>query len=107
MRRLIRKDLKPVYVFAAQEQESGYVGTKTVWAYSHTVQCNVQPAENKLTAEIYGVRVYDMYSLICGLSDALSEGQRVSFGSVEKPTHRIVSVKRYGMHKVLLAEVIS
>ena len=51
-----------------KEQESGYVGTKTVWAYSHTVQCNVQPAENKLTAEIYGVRVYDMYSLEYSLS---------------------------------------
>lgn len=103
---MLRRYLKPVYVFTQKETESDYVGTKTEWVISHTIHANVQCAANKLTSEIYGERVSNMLSLICDESAEINEGNRVSFTCSGKPTHKIVSVMRYSTHKTVLAEVI-
>lgn len=102
--RLMQKDLKPVHLFAAQEVESGYVGTVTKWNYTDTVQCNIQPADNKITAEVYGERVYNMISLLCPLDCGITEAVRLSPTSKEAPDYKVVSIKTYITHIAVLAE---
>lgn len=103
---LLRKHLKPVYIFRQKEEDSGYVGTKAVCSPSHIEYCNIQPAANKLTAEIYGEKVYNMYTLLCGLESNICEGDRLAFNGFSKPSHKAVSVMVYTTHKTILAEVI-
>ena len=102
--RFLIKDLKTVYVFGKREVDSGYVGTKIEDVYSHSVKCNVQPADSKITSEIYGERVCNMFSIMCGKNDEI--GYKISFDSKEKPTHKVISEKVYTTHKVVLAEAI-
>lgn len=100
----LRKDLKPVHVFKETKLESDYVGTKTADAYSHTVMCNVQSSLDKLTAEIYGERSYNMFTVMCRRGDDVSG--KISFTGKDAPTHRIISIKHYTQHSVILAEMI-
>lgn len=102
--RLTQRDLKDVYIFTAQVVDSGYVGTQANWIYSHTVKCDVQPAESSITAQIYGDRVYTMYSVICPLG-AISDDYKLSFTGQDKAEYKVVSVKNYLDHTVVLAEV--
>lgn len=102
--RFLRRDLKPVYVFEEKQIESVYAGTETADVYTHTVMCNVQPADSRITAEAYGERSYSMLSIMCGKNDTVSG--KVSFDGADKPTHRVVSEKAYTEHKVVLAEAI-
>lgn len=102
--RFLKRDLKPVYVFAKSEVDSGYVGKKVVDNYSHKVYANIQPADSKITVESYGERAYNMVSIMC--SSAYDISYKISLTDTEKPTHKVVSVKEYTNHKVILAEVI-
>lgn len=102
--RLTQRDLKDVYIFTSQTVDSGYVGTQTNWIYSHTIKCDVQPGENKITAQIYGDRVYNMYIVICQLG-AISECCKLSFSGDDQAEYQVVSVKDYLDHTVVLAEV--
>lgn len=102
--RFLKRDLKPVYVFVKSEVDSGYVGKKVVDNYSHTVYANIQPADSKITVESYGERAYNMVSIMCDISQDISH--KISLTDIEKPTHKVVSVKEYTNHKVILAEVI-
>ena len=102
--RFLRRDLKPVYVFAKKTVDSGYVGSKTIDEYSHTVYANVQPADSRITAEAYGEKAYDMISIMCDISSGIAH--KISLSGTEKPTYKVVSVKEYTNHKVILAEVI-
>ena len=104
MMRLLKKSLRNVYTFAKETVDSGYVGTKETYVYRKTVKCNVQPAENKITSEIYGERVYSMYRLIYGNNCTLCDA--VSFTGRKEPTHKIITVEKYSDHIVALAEVI-
>ena len=104
---MLIKNLSTVYVFREELAEDVYVGTEKVDVYSHTVRASVQPAENRITAETYGERVYSMYALYCFLGEDIGEEHKLSFTNAEKPTHKVVSVKRHHTHKVLMAEVIS
>lgn len=102
--RFLKRDLKPVYVFVKSEVDSGYVGKKIVDNYSHTVYANIQPADSKITVESYGERAYNMVSIMCDISQDISH--KISLVGTEKPTHKVISVKEYSNHKVILAEVI-
>ncbi len=104
--RFLRKDLKEVFVFYNHEKESSYVGTETVPMFSHKIKAVVQPAANKLNAEIYGERVHSMYRLICDSKQEISENCLISFHTAVSPQYKIISVMRYTAHSVILAEVI-
>jgi hypothetical protein len=104
--RLLMKKLKPVYVFEMRERDSGYVGTETVPVYKRRVMCNVQPAESKITVEMYGERVKDMKRVICADLGAILPHMQVSFTDNTKPTHNILSVPEYSDHTWILAEVL-
>lgn len=103
---LLRKNLKTVYIFRQREDDSGYVGTKATYSPSHTEFCNIQPSTNKLMAEVYGERVFSMFTLLCSLDSNINEGDRLSFDGFSKPSHKVVSVMLYTTHKTILAEVI-
>ena len=104
--RFMRRNLKPVYVFCPKETDSGYVGTKTEYVPSHKIWCVISPAENKITAEIYGKRVYDMISLMCDTKEDIQGAHRLSLDGFSTPEYKIVSVKKYSVHTEVLAEVI-
>lgn len=103
---LLRKHLRPVYLFSQQEEDSGYVGTTTIYVPSHIEYCNIQPVTNTVTAEIYGERVYNMVSLMCELKANIHEGDRLSLSDFTVPSHKVVSVMTYTTHKTILAEVM-
>lgn len=109
--RLLQKDLKNVYIFGQQavneDSPDFYPGQEAEDVYTHTIRCNVQPAESRITVEVYGVKVYSMYSLICEPACNIPDNARISFVGKDKPTHKIASIKEYGTHKVLLVEVIT
>ena len=108
--RLLVRDLVPVHVFTAHAVDESdpdfYPGTQPEQRYSHTLRCNVQPAENRATAEVFGVKVYDMVSILCERDAKLAQHDMVSLAGTEKATHRIVSVKPYQTHLVCLAEKV-
>ena len=105
---MLRKHLMPVHVFNLIKHDDIYVGTEMVPEYSHTIKANVQPAESKVTVEAYGERVYNMLSVIAPISATISEKNELSFGMGQdtQPTHKVVSVKRYTDHCVILAEKV-
>lgn len=105
--RLMQKDLKPVHLFTSKEVQSDYVGNVEKWEYTNTVQCNVQPADNKITAEIYGKRVHDMISLLCPLDCGITEDTRLSLAEKDKPTYEIKSIKYPSTHISVLAEKLT
>lgn len=87
-------------------QATGYVGNKGVPTLVGNISADIQPAENRLTAEIYGRKVSEMLSLICPIETDIRDGDSVIIGGGATPTHRIVSVKPYSQHKTALAEKI-
>ena len=103
---LLLKNLVKVYVFSSEENEDVYVGTETVDVYSHTIDAVVQPADSRKTAEVYGERTSNMFSILCHKSTVLNADFKVSFKGTDKPTHKIVSEKEYSSHKVLIAEAV-
>lgn len=105
---LIRKRLMPVHIFVLVERDDGYVGTETVPEFSRTVNANVQPAESKVTAEVYGERVCNMLSVIAPAGAQIDERNELSFGNGQEfaPTHKVISVKHYSDHSVILAEKV-
>lgn len=108
--RLMEKDLKDIYLFEMQQPDEDspdfYPGQQPEWSYARTVRGNVQPAENKLTAEMYGERVHDMLSVILPLGSGICEGVRISFSGTQKADYKAVSVKEYNTHTVILAEKV-
>ena len=106
MARLLQRDLRPVYVFENREQESDYVGTETVPVYVRTVSANVQPAENKITAEAFGQSVYDMMRIICPKDSGIGELCTVSFTDTEQPTHEVTSVSCCRDHMIVLVKKV-
>lgn len=105
---MLRKHLMPVHVFNLIKHDDVYVGTEMVPEFSRTVNANVQPAERKVIAEAYGERVYNMLSVIATISAEIDEKNELSFGAGQEtqPTHKVVSVKRYTDHCVILAEKV-
>lgn len=108
--RLMRRYLKPIHLFEMQapneDSPDFYPGQQPEWTYTRTVRGNVQPAENKLTAEMYGERVHDMLSVILPLGSGICEGVRISFSGTQKADYKAVSVKEYNTHTVILAEKV-
>ncbi len=106
--RFMVSDLRRVYVFTMQEPDEDspdfYVGQKPSWVFSHVIRCNVQPAKSLITAEAYGERVSNMFSLLCNLGTKISGGDMVSFTGQDKATHKIISIEPYNTHLALLAE---
>ena len=105
---LLIKDLKPVHVFKMVKSSGVYVGTEMVAEYSHTIKANIQPAESKITAEVYGERVHNMFTVLCPAGVQICDKDKVSLAEDKQtePTHKIVSVKRYSDHSVLLVEAM-
>lgn len=104
--RLLEKDLKNVYFFEKESIDSGYVGTEGKYVYKRQIKCNVQPAENKITSEIYGERVHKLVKLIfkgykANAYDAISFKNEYC-----EPSHKIIAVDEYSDYFVALAEVI-
>lgn len=103
--RLLDKNLKNVYCFQKTSVDSEYVGTKEKFVYKRRIKCNVQPAESKITSEIYGERVHGMLKLIFvkgyNVYDAVSFRNEYS-----EPSHKIIAVDEYSDYSVALAEVI-
>lgn len=108
--RVMEADLKPIHLFEMQAPDEDspdfYPGQQPEWTYARTVRGNVQPAENRLTAEIYGERVHDMLSVILLPGSGIHEGMRLSFSGAEKADYKTVSVKEYSTHTVILAEKV-
>ena len=102
--RLHRRGLKTVYVFKRVETESDYVGTENKYVPCRPIKCNVQPAENKITVEMYGEKVYCMCTLICDID--CDVGDAVSFERGGAPTHKIISLSTYSTHKKAIAEIM-
>lgn len=105
--RLTERDLRDVYLFEAETVESGYVGTTEQWNYAGTVRGCVRVAESKITAEIYGERVQNMLSVLCLPDSGIAEHTRLSVDSREVPEYKVVSIKPYQDHTVILAEKLT
>ena len=108
--RLMEKDLKDIYLFEMQQPDEDspdfYPGQQPEWSYARTVRGNVQPAENKLTAEMYGERVHNMFSVLLLPGSGVYEGMRMSFSGTQKADYKEVSVKEYSSHSVILTEKV-
>ena len=110
--RNLQKDLKQVYVFREWETEQDvndpnfYPGKRQGRVYSHQVRCNIQPADSSVTAQAFGRQCYEMMQLMCDAKADIVAGDRLSLDRPDRPTHRIASIKQYGTHKILLAEVL-
>ena len=100
--RLLKRDLKPVFVFKRTEVESDYVGTEERDVFLGVVPCHISPADSKITSEVYGERANSMFSLICDKNADL--GDFVSFTDESKPEYKILSKKKYYAHQTVLAE---
>ena len=107
---MLRKYLKTVYLFEKKEADKNapdyYPGQKAREVYSHKIECNVQPAKNQITSEIYGERVNDILSLMCDNDVKISKDMTVSLTSYQKPEYKITSIEEYTKHKVVMIEAI-
>lgn len=101
---LLVKNFVSVHVFVSEERRDVYVGTEITDVYSHTIKAVVQPADSRKTAEVYGERTNNMFSIYCDKTAVLNTECKVSFGNPDKPTHKIISEKQFSNHKVLIAE---
>lgn len=105
--RLTERDLRDVYLFESETVESGYVGTTEQWNHTDTVRGCVRVAENKITAEIYGERVQNMLSVLCLPNCGITENTRLSLSDRTSPAYKVVSIKPYYDHTVILAEKLT
>ena len=97
---------KPGRVFSPVEVSDGYIGTTTEYQPGRMISANVQTAESRLNAELYGERVSEMLTLYLCRPYFLEKGEAVAIGLAEKPTHKVIDCKHYRLHTVALAEVI-
>lgn len=101
--RLTERLIKPIRLWSAVEGDNGYVGTSIAPGERLSdIRGIARPAEDRLTAEIYGERVAEMISIVT--QDAVENGCFAAFDQEEAPTHRIISVKSYTRHNLALAE---
>lgn len=101
---MLYKNRVPVYFFTQEERESGYVGTETADVFKRAYKGIAAPADSMITAEAYGERVGNLFSVSLPPGSSVSEFDKLSFEGTKKPTHRIVSLKRYHNRMVVLAE---
>lgn len=104
--RLKLNELKLVQVFTSLEVDDGYIGTTTKYQPDRIVKANVQTAQSKLNAEIYGERVSEMLTLYLCNPNTLEKGEGISLNGEEEPTHKIIDHKGYRFHSVAIAEVM-
>ena len=107
---MLRKYLKTVYLFEKKEADKNapdyYPGQKAKEVYSHKIECNIQPAKNQLTSEIYGERVNNILSLMCDVETEINKNMTVSLTGCQKPEYKITSIEVYTKHKVIMIEAI-
>ena len=104
--RLKLNELKQVQVFTPSEVDDGYIGTATEYQPDRIVKANVQTAESRLNAEIYGSRVSEMLTLYLCKLGKLEKGEGIAVNGEEAPTHKVIDCKVYRFHSVAVAEVI-
>ena len=101
--RLTRSLLKTVNVYRGTETTSAYIGTEITLASVGSIQANVQSAENRLNAEIYGEKVKDMKTLYCEIGANVLLGDTVEIDGVR---YKIISLKPYNTHITIIGELI-
>ncbi len=104
--RLKLNELKQIQVFIPSEVDDGYIGTTTEYRPDRIVKANVQTAESRLNAEIYGERVGEMLTLYLCKPNALEKGEGIALKGEVKPTHRVIDCKHYRFHTTAIAEVM-
>ncbi len=108
--RLKQNELKTVYVFGAgkidDDSPNFYPGEEPDDVFLKTIRCNVQCADNKITAEVYGKKAFDMFQLLCETGVDINDSMKISLTDDTKPTHNIVSIRPYSTHTTVLIEVI-
>lgn len=105
--RFLLKNLVPVYLFEEKEVESGYVGTEVKDVYTKTAKGIVQPSVSTITAKEYGERAEYMMEIFLQSEETVSDKNKLSFTSHEKPDYKIISIKHYSKHIRILAEVMA
>ena len=108
--RLKQNELKTVYVFGAgkvdEDSPDFYPGEEADNVFLKTIRCNVQCADSKITAEVYGKKAFDMFQLLCEIGVDINDSMKISMTDDTKPTHNIVSIRPYSTHTTVLIEVI-
>lgn len=104
--RFCQKNLQKIKLFKNKNGNSNYVGTISEAVFIGEAEANIQTAENKLNAEIYGERVGEMLALYCSYPLKINNGDYVGIYDCNSFTHKVVSVKLYKLHAVLLVERI-
>lgn len=101
--RLTENLLTDIRLWKAEEQENGYVGTSVQPGDRlPNIKGIVRPAEDMLTAEIYGEKIAQLLKItVC---TPLENGCFAAFNGEDQPTHRIISVMHYTRHIEALAE---
>lgn len=103
MMRQYQRALKTVPVYVRKTVDSGYVGTESKYIHSADVRCSLHPADGKISAEIYGERVYSMIKMICPVSAAEFDGAAIDSGEM---THKVVSRVKHTDHQIVILEAI-
>lgn len=104
--RLKLNESQKVQVFSPIEVSDGYIGTTTKYQPSRTITADIQTAENKLNAQLYGDRVSEMLTLYLCFPYSLENGEAIAMGVEEKPTHKVIDCKHYRFHTTATAEVM-
>ena len=103
--RLLRKDLKKVYLFSKSKSDRKSVyDTGIKYENIGCTLCNVQPINNEIKAQTYGERIFNMLSLIFEKHQDVKECFAISFKDEEKPEYKVVSVMEYINHNVITVE---
>lgn len=98
---------RTVRLFKKEKVPSDYIGDTYQWTSAGTVQCSVQPVSNKVTEELYGIRVEHMVQLHAAPGAPIADGMGAAFTfGAEKPEYKVISVKLRQTHTYALLEAI-
>lgn len=107
---MLRKYLKTIYLFRKQEADKNdpnyYPGQKAKEVYYRSIKCNVQPAKNEITSEMYGERVTNILSLLCDKDVEITDDMTISLSNPKKSEYKIISIEEYTRHNVIMIEAI-
>lgn len=102
----MKRRLKSFPLYKPKERDSEYVGTERIWQLVGETCADVQPVDNALVRAEYGERADNMRILYIMDSSADIQPGYGAFPLLKNgnPAYKIVSVKRYPMHVVAVAE---
>lgn len=101
--RLRQSRLKPVDIYSVFKKTNGYVGTTATPVYKSSFKGDIQPLNDKMSAEIYGERVKTMLNIYCPTMVEIKEGDILAING-GKEVYKIVSIMSYSSHMVVTVD---